>query len=145
MSQLSSIILEIGTTTDSFLTLWDYPILPKHYFILWLAASGKIKTKDRLEFLEIDHTCVLYKTQSESIQHLFFACPFSSQIWATICSWMQAPITMCCLESAASWISSNTSQDPSLRFLHRLGFASTVYYIWTARNKGALENFSLDR
>lgn len=61
---------------------WFSNSIPKHSFILWLAIRRKLMTQDRMQFWH--HTenlcCVFCHLQLESVDHLFFECPFSSGI-----------------------------------------------------------------
>lgn len=59
--------------------VWNGYVTPKHAFYLWLAVKGKLSTKDKLFYLNIDKSCVLYYRDDESAQHLFFSCPFFYQ------------------------------------------------------------------
>ncbi|XP_048494393.1 uncharacterized protein LOC125494715 [Beta vulgaris subsp. vulgaris] len=56
---------------------------PKSLFITWLAVLNRLATKSRLAQWNMisDTTCVLRNDAEEDIQHLFFNCPFSSDIW----------------------------------------------------------------
>lgn len=65
----------------------DPRFLPKFSFLLWLAISGRLLTTDKLHFLEMDKTCKLSNQQEENISHLFFACPFTANIWKFIKEW----------------------------------------------------------
>lgn len=60
--------------------VWSSPSTPKHSYILWLATLGRLRTKDRIEFLDIDHLCTFCKSQTETIDHLYFTCSFTSLI-----------------------------------------------------------------
>ena len=66
--------------------IWSTPHIPRHSFILWLAIRERLNTKDRLLSwgMAIDPTCVLCGGTLESIDHLFFQCPFTVDLRATI-------------------------------------------------------------
>lgn len=59
---------------------------PKSTFILWLAVQDRLATKTRLFKWNIttDATCSLCQQHSEDIQHLFFKCVYSEEIWRTV-------------------------------------------------------------
>ncbi|XP_056698045.1 uncharacterized protein [Spinacia oleracea] len=59
---------------------------PKSTFIVWLAVQNKLATKDRLIswHLNIDGTCGLCQLESESLDHLFFSCSYSKEIWRQV-------------------------------------------------------------
>lgn len=51
-------------------------------FIMWLACQGKLSTKDRLfKFGMIDNTNCCFCSDEESINHIFFICPYMRNIW----------------------------------------------------------------
>ena len=60
-------------------------------FILWLTILGRLPIKQRLLKWSMiaDDVCPLCKTSSEDIEHLFFQCPVSQEIWTAILSSLQ--------------------------------------------------------
>ena len=40
--------------------------MPRYNFILWLAVLGRLRTKDRLHFLQSDLTCVFCQDEEET-------------------------------------------------------------------------------
>ncbi|KAK6142302.1 hypothetical protein DH2020_022650 [Rehmannia glutinosa] len=54
--------------------VWRHYIPPKHSFILWLGVKGRLQTKDRLHYLDIDTNCAFCGTPIETLDHLFFQC-----------------------------------------------------------------------
>ncbi|XP_074297212.1 uncharacterized protein LOC141627913 [Silene latifolia] len=65
-------------------------IIPRHGFIVSLTAHKRLLTQDRLIRMGITQTnvCFLCGCNAETVEHLFFRCPFSSR----------------CLELAATWL-----------------------------------------
>jgi len=51
--------------------VWETWSLPKYNFILWLAVKGKLCTRDRLRFLDINLLCVFCRLYKETHNHLF--------------------------------------------------------------------------
>jgi hypothetical protein len=62
--------------------VWHKKAVPRHAFILWLAVLGRLPTKDVLSKHghSVGTTCVLCGQEEESLDHLFFSCPFSSSL-----------------------------------------------------------------
>jgi hypothetical protein len=60
--------------------VWEQWSLPRHRFSLWLAMLGKLRIRDRLQFLSSDSTCPLCQNANESHAHLFFNCDWSSSL-----------------------------------------------------------------
>lgn len=61
--------------------VWEQWSLLRYAFVLWLVVLGKLKTKDRLSFLQLDPICVLCSQVPES--HLCF---FFLLMYLVICS-----------------------------------------------------------
>jgi len=69
--------------------IWEQWSLPKHSFSLWLAMLGKLRTRDRLQFLSPDPVCSLCQNADESHAHLFFNCDWSSSLWSKARFWLK--------------------------------------------------------
>lgn len=56
--------------------VWFKKNAPRWAFILWLAAQGKLNTKDRLHKwgMTADEICPLRSREQETHKHLFFGC-----------------------------------------------------------------------
>lgn len=65
--------------------VWHPHTILKHAFILWLAIQNRLTTGDRMLTwgFKGDINCVFYRNGTESRDHLFFLCGFSSWIWKT--------------------------------------------------------------
>lgn len=115
--------------------IWRRYIPPKLSFILWLALSGRLNTKDRWVRETEDMQCAFCKRSAEIASHLFFSCTFVSSIWSRVRSWLNIRRSMSTLHSAIKWI----KKDYGSAFIKSkdvvLAFAATIYNIWNARNK----------
>jgi hypothetical protein len=80
--------------------VWEQWSMPRHNFILWLAVLGKLRTKDRLRFFQIDTSCVLCGQMEESHSHLFFTCSWTACFWLQIKLWLRINRRMMTLTSA---------------------------------------------
>ena len=56
--------------------VWESWSIPRYNFILWPAVLGKLRTRDRLQFLQINPLCVFYWVDEESHNHVFFSFPW---------------------------------------------------------------------
>lgn len=65
---------------------------PKWTFILYLALNQRLQTKDRLAMWGIvDNTrCIMCDLGTDSIEHMFFQCAYSVEIWEKVLAWMHA-------------------------------------------------------
>ncbi|GAV86784.1 zf-RVT domain-containing protein, partial [Cephalotus follicularis] len=62
--------------------VWHPAMIPKHAFCLWLAMRRAHRTRDRLLAWGVINSasCVFNCGEVESLDHLFFLCPFSQNI-----------------------------------------------------------------
>ena len=63
--------------------IWFSQASLKFAFITWLAKLDRLSTMDRVSKWRqgADEVCVLCKNAPETRNHLFFECPYSTQIW----------------------------------------------------------------
>nr|AAT67565.1 hypothetical protein At1G54955 [Arabidopsis thaliana] len=78
-------------------------------------------------------TCVLCDNNIETRDHLFFSCPFVSEIWAVIAKGIFKD------KYSTDWSQlldhvSNANQTQLESYLSRSAFQATVYTIWGERN-----------
>ncbi|GAV77633.1 zf-RVT domain-containing protein, partial [Cephalotus follicularis] len=58
--------------------VWHSARIPKHAFCLWLTLRRAHRTRDKLLAIGVLHTasCVFNCEEIESLEHIFFQCPF---------------------------------------------------------------------
>ncbi|XP_074271262.1 uncharacterized protein LOC141595191 [Silene latifolia] len=73
--------------------LFHKVVVPRHNIITSLACQQKLATVDKLILRGFitPNRCVLCKQDSETHDHLFFACPFSQQLWHELMVWARVP------------------------------------------------------
>ena len=75
-----------------FKNIWVGIAPPRVEMMVWFAIIGKLKTKDRLNKLNIlqarDLRCVLCKNCDETMSHLFIECPFTWKTWCCYFNWI---------------------------------------------------------
>ena len=120
--------------------IWRNSLTPKHSFIVWLCAKSRILTKDRIKYLETDGICTLCERDYETAQHLFFGCPFTSEIWKQIRGWLGIDRSMSTIHSALKWFKKDHRGNSWQNTAKKSAFACTVYQIWNARNRRIFEN-----
>ncbi|PWA62607.1 reverse transcriptase zinc-binding domain-containing protein [Artemisia annua] len=116
--------------------VWFSQNIPKHAFILWLAAQKRLTTQDRMKkWGSYDMmVCFLCTSDCDSNNHLFFQCSFASQFWNKV----KQKIGLS--SNAIEWkdivrnmaLKYNGSSIDSI--VRRLGLAASVYLIWQKRN-----------
>jgi hypothetical protein len=72
-----------------FQLMWKSRCTPRIKFFVWLVLVDRLNTKTMLTRRHLavhdDDLCVMCETrEEETIEHLFFTCPFASQCWATL-------------------------------------------------------------
>jgi hypothetical protein len=118
--------------------VWEQWSLPRNSFSLWLAMLGKLRTRDRLQFLSPDPICPLCLNADESHGHLFFTCDWTSALWRKAKLWLKIHNTMLSL-SRATRVLHNNKKGLQLR-MRRVSLAVLVYLIWEERNKRIFNN-----
>ena len=63
--------------------VWFKHATPKFSFVLWMAMNKRLSTGEEMSNWggSVDTTCVFCRDPMETLAHLFFDCPYSSQIW----------------------------------------------------------------
>jgi hypothetical protein len=118
--------------------VWEQWSLPRHSFSLWLAMLGKLRTRDRLQFLSPDPICPLCLSADESHGHLFFTCDWTSSLWRKAKHWLKIHNSMLSLSRAARVLHNNKKGlQPRMR---RVSLAVLVYLIWEERNRRIFNN-----
>lgn len=76
------IIRRHGTMVDWASIVWCKQSIPKHNFITWRVCKGRLPTQSHLCKLGILNTsqCFFCWNNSETLEHLFFECPFSKGV-----------------------------------------------------------------
>ncbi|KAJ9541737.1 hypothetical protein OSB04_028243 [Centaurea solstitialis] len=102
----------------------------------------RLPTQDRLILWKQeppDWKCSLCGVVMDSHQHLFFECPYSSNVWLQVkdaIGWRDAPQIWDEIMGALS------GPTPPKKFIHKIGLAATMYMIWKERNRRL---FTVDR
>lgn len=115
-------------------SVWFKDRIPKHAFIVWVAAWNRLHTRDRLRRwgFQLPSVCILCNEQEETRDHLFFQCDFSGEIWSFFTARVNLnppPLFADCLR----WIHS-TSTDKNVSLIIKLLFQASIYFIWSERN-----------
>ncbi|KAF9663126.1 hypothetical protein SADUNF_Sadunf17G0006000 [Salix dunnii] len=122
----------VGTREDSARILWHPWHIPRHSFVLWLAARGRLRTLDRIHNDAVDQRrCILCCDQDESHNHLFFSCKFSSEVWTGVAT--RGQIQWSHLLWTQAWEEALHTFDNMKNPWHRVAgivIASAIYHIW---------------
>ncbi|KAL9347268.1 hypothetical protein Peur_058634 [Populus x canadensis] len=112
--------------------------LPRHSFILWLALLKRLRTRDRLYFVDIDVSCVFCQDHEESHNHLFFACSWTSLLWMKVKSWLRLSKGMTTINSAVWGL--YLKGKTAVTRMKKVSLSIVVYLIWEERNRKVFKN-----
>lgn len=119
--------------------IWKSCILPKHRFVLWLVAHGKLLTRDRQSYVD-NKACVLCNRAIESVEHLFFQCKVATELWNIVREWLGMKKIMGSM-GAVLRAFIGAYRGSSLSAKRRVvAFAAGVYHIWNFRNRALFED-----
>ncbi|XP_057953981.1 uncharacterized protein LOC131148278 [Malania oleifera] len=123
--------------------VWFNGSQPKHAFCLWLTLKGKLCTCDKLVGVETDQRCTYYNTKTESIDHLFFKCKFTGEVWRIIREWLGLKRSMTTIKAAVKWMHKEAKGKNIQAAGRTITLAAIVYYIWNFGNKSRFEGHSI--
>lgn len=66
--------------------IWFPQSTPKLSFMLWIAMRNRLQTGDKMQAwnVSVNTYCVLCRRVQKTCQHLFFQCPYSSEVWESL-------------------------------------------------------------
>ncbi|KAH1233546.1 Short-chain dehydrogenase TIC 32, chloroplastic [Glycine max] len=109
---------------------------PRAVICLWLACHKKLSTKDRLRRFRMIQSsdCSICNCADESINHLFFNCSGTREIWGNILDWLGRRHDPREWDMELAWIIENTKGKGWKSALLKMATAETVYNVWHYRN-----------
>ena len=120
--------------------VWFKYSTPKFSFILWIAMHGRLSTGERMRSGNgngngnVDAACVLCQNPLETLSHLFFDCPYSTQIWENLMKGVLGSQYTSDWRSIIRIALDHTQRKLNL-FITRYIFQSTVHTVWRERNR----------
>ncbi|XP_009623101.1 uncharacterized protein [Nicotiana tomentosiformis] len=104
--------------------------LSKWIFILFLAAHRRLLTRDKLRkwgCLE-DTSFPLCHTEEKTINHLFFKCSFSTQVWAAVLDWQRVHRQVMTWDQELEWAEQHCKGRSSNANIYKMTLAGSIYY-----------------
>ncbi|GAA0172714.1 hypothetical protein LIER_26485 [Lithospermum erythrorhizon] len=102
---------------------------------MWLLCNGKLQTKDKLlQWSVVDNDNCVLCGWNESVNHLFFSCEFSSQVWRKMLYTNNFHIPNSWDQKLQKIYVDGVDNDFPRR-LFKLVISSAVYAIWSERNQ----------
>ncbi|GAV84690.1 zf-RVT domain-containing protein [Cephalotus follicularis] len=122
--------------------VWFPRQIPKHSFCLWLTFRDGHKTLNKLHRWGVVQSvcCAFGCGQKESIDHLFFACPFTTTIWNHFLA--KCGFRRCSggwsVESA--WCIQRLQGNSFKSWITKLTLTAVMYQCWMERNNHFFQN-----
>ena len=129
-----------------FRILWGQMHIPRHSFICWLAMKKRLATKNRLLKWRLvnDASCCFCGYNEESLNHLFFDCCFTTDVWKKVLFACQINRNPLSFNREVSWFSKKASGKSLLARTRRIAFCATIYYLWQAINESIFQQIVPD-
>lgn len=118
---------------------------PKSLFITWLTLLNRLYTKDRMTRWNIpcDPTCNLCQQENESVQHLFFQCDYSNQVWTEILKLLKYNRSIRDWEQEVEWVGQQCRKTKAQGKVLAMCFSETIYNVWLQRNSDIFNSHKL--
>jgi len=115
--------------------LWFPTHSPKVAMCLLRALNVKLLARDLLMSIGVSDTdiCVLCGSAEESVQHLFFVCPFSAYLWALCGLKLGILGSISTLQDEAMNIQSRFKIKTNICVLAKHILSAAVWHIWKRR------------
>ncbi|VFQ90806.1 unnamed protein product [Cuscuta campestris] len=109
--------------------IWQSYIPLKCSFTMWLALRRRLPTKTNLEFLGLPMDCTFCGHGLEDVDHLFFSCQFSKEVWDNIKTWLGMEGHLSTLTRTIRWLKAFRRGDGILKKARRTAFACSVFHL----------------
>ncbi|KAG7540795.1 Endonuclease/exonuclease/phosphatase superfamily [Arabidopsis thaliana x Arabidopsis arenosa] len=129
------LIREANPRCEWYKVVWFPNATPKYSFITWIAIQNRLATGDRLLRWNVgaNGSCAFCGEGVETRNHLFFSCPYSSQVWDALSRGILDHRFTTSWESLLSILTVSTT--PRLHcFVLRYIFQISIHSIWRERN-----------
>lgn len=101
---------------------------------MWIALRNRLTTRDKLLSwgMNVPAGCLLCGAGTETRNHIFFQCPFSSEVWNSFFTQrtLSPPSS---LENIVIWVQT-ASSNPKVRVICNLLLQAVVYILWKEGN-----------
>ncbi|XP_071733554.1 uncharacterized protein [Rutidosis leptorrhynchoides] len=123
--------------------VWFSQNIPRHAFILWVAANGKLTTQDRLEGWLVNNNklCAFCNQIKDSHTHLFIDCQYTKEVWNHFRNKADLDDVIDIVTNGGlDWkglfnvFASKKCSKSIWSIIRRLVIAAIIYNIWQERN-----------
>lgn len=124
--------------------LCNNPSPPKCIFIIWLAVLGRLSTCDNMLKIGVhcDQVCCLCNRKNESVEHLFFACSFSYEVFSKALLWLGIQRSPKPWSEEIHILETHYNKNAVRHQIYRLIVSVAVYLVWRERNHRKFQNTS---
>ncbi|XP_057787780.1 uncharacterized protein LOC131005012 [Salvia miltiorrhiza] len=127
-----------GAVGIDLLEMWKAPAPFKVKTTAWRVLKGRLATCENLIRRQViisvpDSECVLCKEQTETMEHLFFKCQKSDEIWWNLLQWLgfESALPVKAKENFLAFSNLGKKTDSALLIAVWL---CTIWSIWNGRN-----------
>lgn len=117
--------------------VWFKHATPKFSFITWLAMRGRLATGERMQYWNgnTDVSCILCRNPLETLSHLFFECPYSTQVWDNLMRGILKDQHAVGWENITRLITGSSVWSKVKLYIVRYMFQASIHTIWRERNR----------
>ncbi|GAV91823.1 zf-RVT domain-containing protein, partial [Cephalotus follicularis] len=122
--------------------VWHPKGIPKHAFCFWLTLRGAHRTRDKLVAMGVTHhtSCLFNCGEPETLDHLFFHCPFSSRVWLEVLALCNLVRPILPSADEVDWMIIHSPGTMFHHSLRKLAMAATIFHLWIERNNRCFSN-----
>ncbi|XP_071696405.1 uncharacterized protein [Rutidosis leptorrhynchoides] len=116
--------------------VWFRYMEPKHAFILWLVMLNRLNTQDRIQKWLPNQVlkCSLCEKVSDYVEHLFFKCDYSMEVWCSLKSKLVFKGLQNQVKDTVQALAQYPYSNNIWCILNRAVLAAFIYFIWHERN-----------
>ncbi|GKC12143.1 reverse transcriptase zinc-binding domain-containing protein [Tanacetum coccineum] len=144
VTQVWSDIRPRGTYVDWYPMVWFASCIPRHAFNLWLVVKRKLKTQDLVSIWDVSDSlgslCSLCGIQPDSHDHLFFECPYASEVWDRMKILAGLDSSTLNVYAIITDLLPMASRRSILSVVAKLVIAASAYFIWQEHNWRLFKN-----
>ncbi|XP_021849078.1 uncharacterized protein [Spinacia oleracea] len=115
---------------------------PKSLFVLWMALWNRMPTLDRLLQWKIVNvnSCLMCGSAEETVDHLFFKCSISSQVWQKVLALLHFSRPATGFTEEIQWMIKSSKRGSGRHKLLLMFFSECTYTLWLNRNNKLFNN-----
>lgn len=108
----------------------------KYIFMSWLLMQNGLATCAYLQKIGVivDKECCLCRQKDESVEHLFFECEFSGEVWERLTAWCRIDRGRKPWEEEKSHLMLQCRTKNGKQSMYRCVLSVAIYLVWKERN-----------